>query len=862
GEQEKLVEFDKNSVKVNGESYYFVAVPPHIDLRQDGVVTTNLLNETDQNQTVNVTWKTYWWDAQKAENLLDTKTEIVNLYKGETKNLSYVVTDKSYSVYLVVAEVEYKDTKSILGTRFVRDGINNQRINFPAITSFPLIAGTSTSIFSCLHSTATDEKNGSLLLKLEDPNGNIIHSYQFSGTITGDMMGVKDDFIPKKNYDKFSLVAELSQNGKVVDSVKMDYDCNNIDPAKCFPPTKINSPVLISLVVLLFITFILFFIFEKRKHKIFTVLLIITLIIIGFFYLFRSQKVFGQTPIYDGSGGGSIVWNYVIPDYLYANAAGDSQNMSYMENAIGYYVAVNQKANISVTYKVTASKLSGSQLSPGNVVRFTFSIPSSTDLSWTGTGRSNDTPPGHWVTDSSSVTPANSCIVADKMGQNQITKTYHVALNVSSPAKSLINTAGLSCGSMTAGGYIDCTVSTTTVSTVINPKFSFGATQGRYYLSWKIGTYCDINPIPLSHSNDVPTDISANADCVGLSCYATGSDLSNSKFILNVPAQTIPYTYTVVPLVVANNPPLPPTMTGPTTGTTSTSYNFIASSTDPDGDQIRYGFDWNKDGTVDTWAPSSGYVNSGASQTGSKTWISIGTQTFQVLSQDSKNATSTWKQYSITISNPQVGACGSSNGISTTTTPTTNLCSIGNPSSVTLSGNTFNWTCTQDSTASCSATKISPCVPNYTCNAQNTGYINSCSGATTICSNGLICSQGGCTNATNVDGTKVGTIILQRFVSSPNTINLNGTCNFTWTLSQYDSASFCDVYDSNNNLIQSSPSPITKTGTVSKTRVTKETTYHIVCGEKVINPDGSVTITKIPAKYTTCNINPSFNEKN
>jgi len=41
---------------------------------------------------------------------------------------------------------------------------------------------------------------------------------------------------------------------------------------------------------------------------------------------------------------------------------------------------------------------------------------------------------------------------------------------------------------------------------------------------------------------------------------------------------------------------------------------FYASTTDPDGDQIRYGFDWDNDGTIDTW---TGYYPSGttASQT-------------------------------------------------------------------------------------------------------------------------------------------------------------------------------------------------------------------------------------------------------
>ncbi len=225
---------------------------------------------------------------------------------------------------------------------------------------------------------------------------------------------------------------------------------------------------------------------------------------------------------------------------------------------------------------------------------------------------------------------------------------------------------------------------------------------------------------------------------------------------------------------------------------------------------------------------------------------------------------STWGHINYTSPISQSGSCNSlTNGISTSVAPTTNLCSVGIPSVVTDNGNSFNWTCTSDTPVNCFATKLAAvCTPTYTCNAGKTGYINSCTGVTTACSSGLICSQGGCTHSTNLDNTSVGTVTLQSFITSPNTINSNGTCNFTWTLSQYDSASFCNVFDSQNNPVLQSASPITKTGTVSKANVTRETTYRVECGEKVINADGSITITKIPTKYATCNINPSFNEAN
>ena len=147
-----------------------------------------------------------------------------------------------------------------------------------------------------------------------------------------------------------------------------------------------------------------------------------------------------------------------------------------------------------------------------------------------------------------------------------------------------------------------------------------------------------------------------------------------------------------------NHPPTAPTISGPTTGTVSTSMTFGAVSTDPDNDQIRYGFDWNKDGTVDEWDPSSGYVNSGTSQNGSKSWSTTGAQSFQVLAQDSKGATSTWSSYNVTVNYPTLTTA--------TCTPTPSTITTGGSVSwtTTAAGGTGSYTYAWTGTDSLSAT--------------------------------------------------------------------------------------------------------------------------------------------------------------
>ncbi len=92
--------------------------------------------------------------------------------------------------------------------------------------------------------------------------------------------------------------------------------------------------------------------------------------------------------------------------------------------------------------------------------------------------------------------------------------------------------------------------------------------------------------------------------------------------------------------------PTVPIITGPTDGITATPYDFTAYSTDPNGKMLKYGFDWDEDGTVDYWTP---LAVSGANQTTSHTWPTVGSKEFQVLAQNSDGGTSAWAKHNINI---------------------------------------------------------------------------------------------------------------------------------------------------------------------------------------------------------------------
>ncbi|MCD6361981.1 MAG: PKD domain-containing protein [Armatimonadetes bacterium] len=99
-----------------------------------------------------------------------------------------------------------------------------------------------------------------------------------------------------------------------------------------------------------------------------------------------------------------------------------------------------------------------------------------------------------------------------------------------------------------------------------------------------------------------------------------------------------------------NHPPSRPILLGPSSGYTGISYTFTVSSTDPDGDKIRYGFDWNNDGVVDEW---SNYYESGVISTASHSWSSPGSYQIKVIAEDEHGLQSDWSDIkSMEISQP------------------------------------------------------------------------------------------------------------------------------------------------------------------------------------------------------------------
>jgi len=237
GAQTGTVEFDKDSVSLAGQPYHFASYPPTIDKNEPAAIDATVTNSTDNAQIVKVNWITYTWDSQLSSNIVASSTiQEIFIPANESKNVQYVVLQNTDPVYLVIGQVSYQDTKSFIDVRFVRQDVNKPRLNFPAVTSFPLEAGVPVTLFSCLYNSGTANIIApyKINLSLIAPSGRIIQNYNLTTPVTGDMMLAKDLFTPKSTYDKFTLKATLSNlSGVIVDQVTIDYSCEAINPKLC-----------------------------------------------------------------------------------------------------------------------------------------------------------------------------------------------------------------------------------------------------------------------------------------------------------------------------------------------------------------------------------------------------------------------------------------------------------------------------------------------------------------------------------------------------------------------------------------------------------------------------------------------------
>lgn len=610
------VTLSKIDTTLNGLDHKFVAFPLHFEQGESVTIRTTISNPSDTKKSVPLQWNQYAWDSQNEKNLRHTKTELVTLAAGETKEVSYEVQAQRESVVYVTAVTQDNEAKSILNIRYVRDGIEETRINFPSLTEFPLIKDKQQTLFACAHSTNLPVVPGNILtLTLSDKDGNTIHGYRYEGDITGVMAGFGDTFTPTRNYNQATLTATLERNGVIVEQVTMTYDCNTINPSSCLPEPVADVPsvldvlqanmlyIILGFVIISLLSALLVFFFKKRKTPTDTGPRM-TVPMSGLFFLLLLPSMFFVQPgeieaksvnepllalTNMNYGPGNPVKGCNFIDAPFYNGTLTSIIQAY-NNSTGATIAENET------------------VPAGTVVRFEYDATNNANINWFYAGVAFDSPNGYWVDEF----PTD---YAAYYFQPHICGTS-IQVFVKRPSITYDHTGSSAAMSCNGNGSL-CTVTSagTLATSIPDPLVEMRLVQRKFN-----GTFV---------------------------IHAIGRNL--------VFPTVWPVTYPIQVSGPTNVAPAAPTITGPTTGQINTTYAFNLTATDPDNDTIRYGIDWDNNSSVDEWVPGSGQVPSGTELSTNHSWSSVGSYTFKALTQDSNGSNSGWTNHTITI-NPAPAA--------------------------------------------------------------------------------------------------------------------------------------------------------------------------------------------------------------
>jgi hypothetical protein len=150
--------------------------------------------------------------------------------------------------------------------------------------------------------------------------------------------------------------------------------------------------------------------------------------------------------------------------------------------------------------------------------------------------------------------------------------------------------------------------------------------QIKYAFDWGDGTTSIIGPA------DSGTEVSANHSWSKSATYHIRVNATDSKGATSGWSES----WTVIMNAPPNNPSMP---SGTSSGRPGTLYTYTVFTVDPDGDQIKYAFDWG-DGTTSIIGPA----DSGTEVSANHSWSKSATYHIRVNATDNKGSTSGWSE--------------------------------------------------------------------------------------------------------------------------------------------------------------------------------------------------------------------------
>lgn len=221
--------FDRNGTTINGDAYVHIGDWPFVEKNSEVTVVHNIKNTFDYAIDATITFDLYFWDSLLEEDKRNTEEFVIVVPAGGSKEVTYTIPQAQESVYYLKTTAKKDDLQSIVNTRFVTDGGEQARLNYPAVTKFPIKKGDDFTIFTCFHNTTYAATEGSVSVSLFDKEGNEIAKEIYEGHISSVMNVIKKDVKAEADYEHLMLKAEVRDaKGNIIDHYETEYSCEDV----------------------------------------------------------------------------------------------------------------------------------------------------------------------------------------------------------------------------------------------------------------------------------------------------------------------------------------------------------------------------------------------------------------------------------------------------------------------------------------------------------------------------------------------------------------------------------------------------------------------------------------------------------
>ncbi len=248
----------RNETVVNDQAYAHIGNWPLVASSTPIEVTQLIQNTSSTTVSTTVTYELYYWDSLSESDKLDVRQESIVINSQENYVARYVITQPTESVYYLKISVSDSVETRIVNVR-IRTDIANARINYPAISTFPILKGQTTNIFSCLHTTFGAMPDISVATRLFDDTGVLIAQGAHTDNFDTNMAAVAGAYVASRDYTKVTLVTDLLRNNEIIDSYSVTYDCGVVNNEACITlrQNSIERTMILIAVALMFLVCVL-----------------------------------------------------------------------------------------------------------------------------------------------------------------------------------------------------------------------------------------------------------------------------------------------------------------------------------------------------------------------------------------------------------------------------------------------------------------------------------------------------------------------------------------------------------------------------------------------------------------------------